>query len=200
MGVRYRVIVDAADRNRYGTLRRAAVSVFQLIVKFVGAVKIRGRRIRERTVIIDMDHAVVLGHVLYRQQIAIHVIIVGQHIDNDLTVLGDRGLVGHRHRVIIYRCHCNGDGGLVTGESVVIGGSKGKAVRAVVVGIGTVGECSRGGVQIDLSMGRLNGDIEGKLIVIVILVLSGEDTRITLIFLRLHRLVLGHRGIVFLRD
>ena len=186
-----RSVVNAPHRNCYGTLGRAAVSVFHLVEKFIGAIKIGGRRIGERPVIIDADHAVVLGHVLYRQQIAIHIIIVGQYIDIYLTVLGHRGLVGHRHRGIIYRCH--GDSHHRRGiAALTVTHCEGEAVAPVEIAIRCINQVWSDTGQAAIS--RSGGNAERQRIALG--VRAGEGNIHRCVLEGVHRLAIGNRSVV----
>ena len=129
---RHRRVVDAADVDGDRGHIRAAVAVAHRVGEAVGAVEVGIRRVDDLARD-DLDRAVGRrGQARDGERIAVHVGVIGQHVDGDGGVLrgGDRVVTGHRG--IVHRGHVDGDRRRVGGTGR-IGHRVGDRVRAIEV-------------------------------------------------------------------
>src|SRR5205085_2586624 len=89
-----RRVVDRADGDPHGGGRKAAVAVADGVGERIAAVVVRGGGVGQRAVGIPGDGAVgALGHGGDRQGVAVHVGVVGEHVDGGGGVLVGGGYV-----------------------------------------------------------------------------------------------------------
>ena len=124
------------DRRRIG----GAVGIDDGVGEAVGAVEVGVRRIGYRAVAVDGDRTVLrLGDAVHNHLTAIHVAVVGHHVQVHRGIFVDDRRIIDRNRRVIDRI--DGQIGARRIETAgAIGNRIGKVIGAVIIGIGCVGD------------------------------------------------------------